>query len=252
MNFALCLQGLHKLRLTKAGAALTLAASILFSSPAFTQADTAAIDELRAQIAALNNRLDQLEQENASLNASAATGETASTSRPDSWTDNISISGDLRPRFEHIDDGARSSDRNRNRVRARVNIEADLGDNWSGGVGLASGDDDPISTNQSLGNGGSTKDLRLDRAYVTYSGFAGTELTAGKYSNVFFKPGGQNLIFDGDYRPEGVALEYARDALFFNAGTMILEGDDRHDGQDKESIWGLQLGWQVDLDAVDL
>ena len=101
----------------------------------------------------------------------------------------------MRPRFENIDDDLESSDRNRNRLRARLTIAATLDDNWSAALGLASGGTNPISTNQTLGGGAFTKDLRLDLAYVTYAGFANTALTAGKYRNVFFKPGGQNLIF---------------------------------------------------------
>ncbi len=230
----------------------SIAALLLASStPVLAQADADSIAELRAQIAALSNRLDQLERENTRL--SAQTSASGSSSSASSWADRISISGDMRPRFEHIDDGAKSSDRNRNRVRTRVEIEADLGDGWSAGLGMASGGTDPISTNQTFGGGGFTKDLRLDKAYATYSGFDNMALTAGKHSNVFFKPGGQNLIFDGDFRPEGVALEYARDNFFFNAGTMILESDDKHDAQDKESLWGLQLGYQAALnDDVDL
>ncbi|MBQ13955.1 MAG: putative porin [Gammaproteobacteria bacterium] len=225
---------------------MLITSTVLFSSSTLAQVDSAVIDEMRAQIAALSSRIEQLERENELI--STTVQQSQSSSRASSWTDRFKISGDLRPRFENIDDDSISSDRNRNRVRARVAVEAALGDNWSAAVGLASGGTDPISTNQTFGDGGSTKDARLDLAYVTYDGIANTELTAGKYRNVFFKPGGQNLIFDGDYRPEGVALSYERNSLFFNAGTMILESDDKFRDQDKETLWGLQFGYEFALD----
>ena len=43
------------------------------------------------------------------------------------------------------------------------------------GLGMATGGDDPVSTNQTLGGGGSTKDVRLDLAYADLDG-------AGKYA----------------------------------------------------------------------
>ena len=229
-------------------AAVLVAALLLGYGPSsLAQSDADTIAELRAQISALTNRLDQLEQQGSRVTSSAPAAAPAQAS---SWTDRIRITGDLRPRYEYINDDAKASDRNRNRVRARAEIQADLGDGWGGGLGLASGSDDPISTNQTLGNGGSTKDLRLDLAYVTYKGFDNTTLTAGKYKNAFVRPGGQSLVYDGDYRPEGVALNYEHDNLFFNAGTMILESDDKHDAQDKASLWGVQLGYETSLDDI--
>jgi hypothetical protein len=222
----------------------------LFSAAVNAQVDAATVAELRAQIAALSSRLEQLEQGNELI--STVVPENQSFTRVGDWTERFKISGDLRPRYENIDNDPIDSDRNRNRVRARVAIEANLGDGWSAALGMASGGADPISTNQTLGGGGFTKDLRLDLAYVTYEGFADTALSGGKYRNVFFKPGGQNLVFDSDYRPEGVALAYEREALFFNAGTMILESDDRFSEQDKETLWGLQLGYEFALSHASL
>lgn len=222
----------------------------LLIGQATAQIDSAIVDELRAQIAALSSRLEQLERGNELISTTVQQNQLFA--RASSWTERFKISGDVRPRFENIDDDLQASDRNRNRIQARVAIEATLDDNWSAVLGMASGGTDPISTNQTFGGGGFTKDLRLDLAYVTYAGFANTALTAGKYRNVFFKPGGQNLIFDGDYRPEGVAIAYETESLFFNAGTMILESDDKFSSQDKETLWGLQIGYEFSLNDGSL
>lgn len=218
---------------------------LLASTGANAQVDSATLDELRAQIAALSNRIEELERSDELISETVISNQ--SVFEASSETERFEISGDIRPRFENIDNDLTPSDRNRNRVRARMAVEATLNDSWSATLGIASGGADPISTNQTLGSGGSTKDLRMDLAYVSYNGFADTELSAGKYKNVFYKPGGQNMIFDGDYRPEGVSLAWERENLFVNAGSMILESDDRFQDQDKETLWGLQLGYEFPL-----
>ena len=74
----------------------------------------------------------------------------------DSWTDRIKIDGDFRYRYERIDPEG-SDTRSRNRIRARANIRADVADNTEVGFGLATGGEDPVSTNQTLGGGGTSK-----------------------------------------------------------------------------------------------
>ena len=229
---------------------LSITVSLFFGTSVSAQIDAVTIEELRAQIAALSSRIEQLEEGN-ELISTTVEGDRRSV-RDASWTEKFQISGDMRPRFEHIDDDLESSDRNRDRVRARIAVDANLGDNWSAGIGMASGGTDPISTNQTLGGGGFSKDLRLDLAYVTYEGFSNTALSVGKLRNSFYKPGGQNLIFDSDFRPEGVAVAYATERLSINAGTMILESDDKFSGQDKETLWGMQLAYEFTLDAGSL
>ena len=201
----------------------------------FAQADAATIAELRQQIAQLSARLEQLESDSREEPAEAS----------NNWVNNISVSGDLRTRYENIDDATSLKDRNRNRLRARVDLSATVNDDWSASIGLASGGDDPISTNQTLGNAASTKDIRLDYAYFEYRGIDNLTFTGGKYKNVFYRPGGNAMLWDGDYRPEGLALRYSANGLFFNAATMILESDDRAGQQDKESMWGAQLGYRL-------
>lgn len=237
--------GIHRLILLSA---VLLSSS--FSSVSFAQDNDAELRELRAQIEALSDRLEQLEY--GSELRSTEIESNQSFAQTSSWVERFKISGDLRPRAENIDNSISDSDRNRNRVRARMAVDVQVADDWSASIGLASGSADPISTNQTLGGGGTTKDLRLDLAYINYTGFTNTTLSAGKYKNVFFKPGGQNLVFDGDYRPEGVALKYSGDSVFLNAGTMILESDDKFIGNDKETMWGMQVGYELNLAASSL
>jgi hypothetical protein len=216
--------------------------TIFFSSPVFAQTDAAIIAELRAQIDSLSSRLEQLESENSVTQTVASTN---SQNSSDHWVNNIEISGDLRSRYENIDDANAAKDRNQNRIRARLDISAEVNDDWNMSFGLASGGDDPISTNQTLGGGSTSKGLVLDFAYFVYNGINNLSITGGKHKNVFYRAGGNAMLWDGDYRPEGVALKYSVSNLFVNAGTMILESDDKAGAQDKESMWGVQTGFRL-------
>jgi len=65
-----------------------------------------------------------------------------------SWTDKVKVSGDLRYRFENTDQEGRE-DRERSRLRTRLNIKADVNETIKFGARLATGGDNAISTNQS-------------------------------------------------------------------------------------------------------
>ena len=86
-----------------------------------------------------------------------------------SWAEKIKWKGDFRYRYEDIEEDGKD-DRDRNRIRARPALVAKTSDTTEVGFGLATGGDDPVSTNQTLGGGGSTKDVRLDLAYATWTG----------------------------------------------------------------------------------
>ena len=111
--------------------------------------------ELRAQLGMLMERVATLEAENKTLKEAPVTTQIASepvaaAPRKNEWTDTIAIKGDFRYRYEHID-AERSDTRERNRVRARAEISAKPTDNLKVGIGIASGGDDPVSTNKTLG-----------------------------------------------------------------------------------------------------
>jgi hypothetical protein len=120
----------------------------------------------------------------------------------------VKIKGDLRYRHEMIDQETKDQVRHRQRIRARVNVEAKANDTVKLYFRLASGSDDPVSTNQTLDGGFSTKNWGLDLAYfdIVPSSLAGMHLMGGKMKNPFHK---SSLIWDGDLTPEGLALRYS-------------------------------------------
>lgn len=208
------------------------------------------IAAMRAQMKALSERLDRLEAENRRLageNAELAKNnqETAKTvaavsekteavaaevtevkesSDKSGWTDKMKWKGDFRYRYETFDVEGKEN-RNRNRIRARAALIANVTPDVEVGLGLASGGDDPVSSNQTLGGGGSTKDLRIDLAYFNYGGLKDTNIVGGKFSNYVHRSGKNGLLWDGDWRPEGTGIKYDNGLFFANALGTWIESD---------------------------
>ena len=228
---------------------LTVAASIIFSPVAFAAVSDDDFEALREQLAAVSARLDQLAAENAKLRAAQeqtdnAISEVKTTVKEipaasESWTDRVSLGGDFRYRYEYIDKEG-SDSRKRNRIRARTDIKAQVADNTEVGFGLATGGDDPVSTNQTLGGGGTSKSIVLNLAYIDWEAAEGLHLLAGKFKNPLERPGSQALTWDGDWTPEGLALKFQRDWYFVNVLGNYLEGDSNK--SNKNFSWGGQFG----------
>lgn len=87
-----------------------------------------------------------------------------------SWSEKIKVKGDLRFRNDY-QRPCSGTYVNRQRIRARVGLEAKILDNLEGGIGLATGgtsDTSGRSTNQSLQRAFSIKAFDLDMAYLTW------------------------------------------------------------------------------------
>ena len=202
------------------------------------------IAELRRQLVLVSQRLDELAEENARLKAAQDETATAVTAVSNSiadipgggetWPDRIRMDGDFRYRFETIDVEG-SEKRTRHRIRARSNIKAKVSDTVDVGFGLATGGDDPVSTNQTLGGGGSSKGVVLNLAYADWQATDGLNLIGGKFKNPLFRAGKQPLTWDGDWTPEGIGIKYERDWFFANAIGTYLEGDSRKDNKNFSS-----------------
>jgi hypothetical protein len=206
-------------------------------------------EAFKAQFEAMAERVGALEAENQQLREAGAgsvriedlSAEVATLreqNKSSSWAENIKWKGDFRYRYEDIQEDGKD-DRDRNRIRARPALVAKITDTTEVGFGMATGEEDPVSTNQTLGGGGSTKDVRLDLAYATWTGVENTAVTGGKFSNPYYKVQKSQLIWDGDFRPEGLAVRWANDKFFANASYSFIESDSK---EDDDSIWGVQLG----------
>jgi len=192
--------------------------------------------ELKAQFAAMSQRLSALEAENNQLKeqSSAAVAQLESASEDlaevkrqnteTSWAERISVKGDFRYRYEDIDVDGRKA-RDRNRIRARPEIVAELPENVTVGFGVATGDDDPVSSNQTLGAGNSSKNVNLDLAYARWRPIEEVYLEAGKFKNPLFRPNKNSMLWDGDWRPEGLNAGWSNEHFFATGLVNWLESD---------------------------
>ena len=164
------------------------------------------------------------------------------------WASRVKWSGDFRYRYEFIDDDNTTSDRHRNRIRARLGLEADVSDEWGLGFRLATSEGssggDPVSTNQTLDGSYSKKSFWLDLAYLNYrpNSVNGLSVTAGKMINPFYTPGKNQLIWDSDLTPEGGALGYTHalnDKTSMNLSAGGFWVNEESTGADT-SLWGIQ------------
>lgn len=152
------------------------------------------------------------------LLALAGTAAMAAEVKPIPWSDKITIKGDLRIREEYISQGDDSKGKggfseNRLRLRARIAAEARINNELKAVIGLSSGNDDPVSSNQTLGQEFSRKAIRLELAYMEWTpsivsdlGAGAVTLDGGKMKNPFIMV--SELIWDPDVNPEGLAASY--------------------------------------------
>jgi hypothetical protein len=224
----------------------TLAGMAMVWTTSTASAQTTSSDEiaaLRAQIEYLLERVEALEE---SVSGSAVIQERLVARRTEqqaSWTDIVEVSGDLRYRHETINDEL-FTDRHRQRIRARLGVNAQPADNLQVGFGLTTGGANPISGNQTLDGGFSSKDVAIDYAYFDWGLTDTLDLRGGKMRNPFFRPASHHLINDSDLNPEGLALRYASGDFFANAGGFYVE---ERSASDETTLIGAQAGFARDL-----
>ena len=237
-------------------AAVLASATSLF--PATASAQSADIDALKSQLAALSAKLEQLEnaqttQKKSVDEAQATADRTADVVAQEK--SRLSFTGDIRYRNETFDVEYVERNRNRDRVRARLNANYRVNDTVTGVFGIATGGTDPRSSNQTLTDQNSRKDFELDLAYVQWSPNAAWRVTAGKQRYSWQRS--PSLFFDGDVNPEGISVNYANGNLFAGVfhdwlAERALSFGNVTSGTNTDSIlYGAQVGYRIPVsDAV--
>ena len=168
--------------------------------------------------------------------AASAQSNVPAAPAPKTWVDTLSFKGDLRYRFETIDDASKKDadgdeyTRYRNRIRARLGADAKIDEKLKAGMELSTGGADPVSGNQTLGGGFDKEEFRLNLAYADYSFFGENpnELHAliGKMKNPFLTTP-DDLVLDADTNPEGLAAKgqytVGMATLYANGGYFWVE-----------------------------
>jgi len=158
--------------------------------------------------------------------AQAAEQEPAATHR---WIDSIDWNGDLRLRYEGIDE-AGAAKRDRFRFRGRFGFDSQLSDKVQFSARLATSDGDPVSTNLDFGDGFSSKDIAIDQVFVTWNALNDLDVAVGKMGRPWFRAGSNSLLWDSDLNPEGINATWSSGMLFASLGTFVV--DERSDSDD--------------------
>jgi len=210
----------------------------------------AVVDRRDAEIDYLKSQTKELREEGA-----VASNEISKVKGAD-WATKLKGRGDFRFRHEMIEservvsgqaeDGA---DRTRQRIRARLGFDYKITDTVKGTLLLATGGDDPRSSNQTLGGTGTRKSIGVDMAYVDWQFMSGANLVLGKQPHPYFRPG-QSLFFDGDWNPEGGAVKFDR-GMFFGSGYgwwLTEQFNANPAGENNDSnLFGAQVGMKFPL-----
>ncbi len=229
----------------------TLVASMLLAMGGSAFADTTKdeIAMLKEQLKMLTAKIEKLELKTETTEAEVKkVAAVKAEAKSESWTNRIKFSGDLRDRFEYIDERGKEV-RTRNRVRFRLGATAQVNDDLKVGFRLASGGEDPTSTNQTLDGAFSSKGIQLDLAYFDYKLNDALTLTGGKMKKPFYIPAKTPILWDGDLNPEGFALSYDKDGW---TGALVGFSVDERKADTDALLFGGQMVKAFALDGNTL
>lgn len=196
-----------------------------------------------------------------------------------SWAQRITLSGDLRLRYQRdafVEDNDillrpddpdeilnTTEDRDRFRYRARLGLKVKLPDFREANVGkmeagfrmTTGNEDDPVSTNDTMGDYFTRDSFVFDRAYLKYKfspinpvwdRMPQFSLMGGRFANPWFS---SDLVWDSDLNFEGFAAKYETDTermqpfnVFLTAGFFPLQ-EEEFSNRDKW-LWGGQVGFE--------
>jgi hypothetical protein len=243
---------LHQRKLRLAAATALAVGGLIATRPASAQSSEALLDILvRKGILTEQESEDvksDLTKENKQFNKLTVAGKTVGS---------LNLYGDFRGRYEgFFQDDPAFVDRNRFRYRLRAGLTYKMVDQFEVGFRLTSSEaaggfgGDPVSGNTTFSGDGSKKFVYIDLAYgkwtpILMEGLTNS-FTIGKMENPFTFP--STLVFDKDYTPEGLALDFSyglnpEHTVKFAAGGFALNeiGASSND----PFLVGSQLRWEA-------
>jgi len=197
-------------------AALMTLPALAQNAPASSEIESAQqqIEALKAQLERLEATVDYLKA-NATAARKDAAGEAVDVSTLKTNVAKYTWSGDFRYRHEVIDAEETATSRSRERIRVRFGVLAKVNDRINARLQFStvnSGNDNPRSTNQTLGTGWDRKSVGIDLAYVDWKASDLFNLQLGKMPIPWTKTA--SYFWDNDLTPEGAALKFARGPVF--------------------------------------
>ncbi|MEO8017227.1 MAG: putative porin [Pseudomonadota bacterium] len=233
-------------------------AAALAPVPAFAQ--SADIEALKAQLAALSAKIDQLEKAQTQTKKTVDEAQATADHTADvvaQGNARLSFNGDLRYRNESFEVQYVDRNRQRDRIRARLNAMFRVNDTLTGQFAITTGSTDPRSGNQTMDGQNARKDFDLDLAYVTWAPNAALKVTAGKQKYGWTRSPG--LFYDSDVNPEGISVNYATGnffaATFYDwlAERALSFGNTTATTNTDSIMFGAQVGYKIPFsDSVKL
>ncbi len=231
------------------GAALLLGAGIPVA-----QAQSAELEQLKAQLQALQVKVEQLEKEQkAQAEATEHTTDAVAQTRTTvaDIGSRFQWKGDFRYRAEDIkQEGTR--ERERDRIRVRAGFAAKVNDTVRTEVQLSTGESlssggygDARSPNQTLTDASSRKRVWFDTAFAEWAPNANFKVTAGKMRYPWVRPNNVGF-FDLDINPEGIAFNWQQGTTGLFAAAFYVDLAERAAGTDS-TMSGGQFGWRGDI-----
>lgn len=197
------------------------------------------LDELKAQVAALNQKIVEMEAREAEKAKVDTDAKVAKDARTSSWADKVSVNGDFRYRFDGTDDEGKEYV-GLQRLRARLFVNGKVNDTTNVVMQLGTGGANPRSQDATFSEDGSSRDVTLRQAYVNWRPMTDLAVAAGKMPAPWvLNP--LDFFHDSDYFPEGIALKYGA-ATGFHASAYWTQIAERG-GDDDTSMLGAQLGY---------
>jgi hypothetical protein len=159
----------------------------------------------------------------------------------DEWWQNIRLSGDFRLRYEgdYFDKNNAlfaqpanptqimnsKINRDRIRLRFRLDVDAKLADGFEIGAGLATGSTSNPSPNATLGDGFNNKSIVLNKAFLKWSPTPNLTFWGGRFVNPWFYT---DLVWYPDLNFDGIAVQSSTQltadwSLFLTAGAFPLQ-----------------------------
>jgi hypothetical protein len=140
------------------------------------------------------------------------------------WTQRVRFGGDVRLRYEgnFFDDNNADlakpeeptelmntkHDRHRGRYRVRIDMKARVNEKVDFAARLTTGnEEDPVSTNDTLGDYMTGDGVVFDRAYLHFRPIEGLQAWGGRFPNPWFHT---DLVWDPDLNFEGVAATFEK------------------------------------------
>jgi hypothetical protein len=180
------------------------------------------------------------------------------------WVKNAKLKGDFRLRYQYERKETDADARTRGRIRYRLGLDTKVNDQMNVGLGIASGADDPRSTNQTFTDTFERPDVRMDLAYAEYTPLESVKLKliGGIFprSNYLWTP--TDLLWDSDVNPQGGAAHWEQTlgewTPYLNTGVWVIDeisstSNDKVDPFLHYTQGGLkfkQEGWSANLAGI--